>query len=199
MSKKNKGLNLQKILPILYVIVAVIGIVVAFWLTYDKIQILKNPNYKPICDINPIISCGDVMGAKQSNLLGVPNPIFGLVGFSMLLAFSLALFAGATFKKWLWLTINAGALAGFLFFVYLFSQGVFVLHAICPFCFIIWMITPPILWYTTIYNLQEGNIKTKKKVKDWVVNHHGDILLLWYILVFLTLLLKFWYYWKTLV
>lgn len=196
MSKKVK---LKKALPILYIVVAIIGIVVSFWLTYDKIAILKNPNYKPICDINPILSCGDVMNTKQSNVLGVPNPIFGILGFSMLLAFGLALLAGATFKRWLWLIINTGAAAGFCFFVYLFSQGVFVIHAICPFCFIIWMITPPIFWYTTLYNLKEGNIKIKSNIKNFLIKNHGNILFLWYVAVFLTLLTKFWYYWKTLV
>jgi uncharacterized membrane protein len=176
--------------------------VVAFWLTYDKIQVLKNPNYRPICDINPILSCGDIMNTKQSNLLGVPNPIFGLVGFSMLLTFGIVLASGAKLKKWLWQVINLGALAGFCFFVYLFSQAVFVIHAICPFCFVIWMITPPILWYTTIYNLKEKNINPKflkTKTKDWIFKHQHEILICWYIIVFLTLLTKFWYYWKTLV
>ena len=196
---KPKALNTIKFLPIIYIVVAVIGIVVAYWLTYDKIKILKEPNYRPICDINPIISCGDVMNAKQSNLLGVPNPIFGLVGFSMLLAFGLALKGGATLKRWLWLVINAGAAAGFLFFVYLFSQGVFVIHAICPFCFVIWMITPPVLWYTTLYNIQAGNIKVKAKLRDFLVKHHGEILTIWYVIVFGILLVKFWYYWKTLI
>ncbi len=199
MSKKSSELNLTKIVPYLYVILAVIGIVISFWLTYDKIQILKNPNYKPICDISPIISCGDVMGAKQSNILGVPNPIFGMFAFSLLLGFGLSLLAGATFKKWLWLVINTGALVGFIFFVYLFSQGAFVLHAICPFCFVIWMITPPILWYTTLYNLKEGNLKLKTSIKNWMLKHHGDLLLLWYVAIFLTLIIKFWYYWKTII
>jgi uncharacterized membrane protein len=197
-----KELTLKQVLPYLYMIIAAIGIVVSFWLTYDKIQVLKNPNYRPICDINPILSCGDVMNTKQSNLLGVPNPIFGLIGFSMLFTFGLVLASGSKFKNWLWKVINTGALAGFLFFVYLFSQGVFVIHAICPFCFIIWMITPPILWYTTLNNLKEKNIKAKfikTKYKEFMFKHHAEILFCWYLIVFGILLAKFWYYWKTLI
>lgn len=199
MSKPAKVINFEKVLPIIYIVLAVIGVVLAYWLTYDKIQILKNPNYKPICNISPILSCGDVMNTKQSNLLGVPNPVFGLVGFSMLLAFGLALKGGATFKRWLWLVINTGAAAGFLFFVYLFSQAVFVIHDICPFCFVIWLITPPIFWYTTLRNIQEGTIKLKSKTSEWLLKHHGEILVVWYLIVFAILLLKFWYYWKTLI
>lgn len=191
--------NIEKWLPIIYVVLAAIGIIVSFWLTYDKIQVLKNPHYQPVCNINPILSCGDVMGTKQSNILGVPNPTFGLVGFSMLLAFGLALMAKAKFKNWLWLVINAGAAVGFIFAVYLFSQGAFVIHAICPFCFVIWMITPPIFWYTTLYNLQESHLKFKAGIKDWLIKHHAELLILWYVLILMILLLKFWYYWKTLI
>lgn len=194
-----KEFDPKKYLPYIYIIVGIIGTLVAFTLTYDKIQILKNPNYVPSCNINPILSCGDVMGTKQSDLFGIPNPIFGVAGFSMLLAFGLALAAGASFRKWLWQVINLGALAGFCFFVYLFFQGVFRIHAICPFCFVIWMVTPPVLWYTTLYNLKEGNLgKFKNDVKAWFLNHHWEILFCWYLIIFLTLLVKFWYYWKTL-
>jgi uncharacterized membrane protein len=196
------NITIKKSLPYIYIVLSIIGIVISFWLTYDKIEILKNPNYNPICNISPILSCGDVMNAKQSNLFGIPNPIFGVAGFSMLFAFGLALLAGAKFKRGLWLVINTGALAGFCFFVYLFSQAVWVLHAICPFCFIIWMITPPILWYTTLNNIREKNLRLKwmkQSIKDWILKHHGDILFTWYLIVFLILLIKFWYYWKTLI
>jgi len=142
------------------------------------------------------------MKTKQADLFGLPNTLFGIAGFSMLLMLGIVLQGGAKLKKWLWLVINFGALAGFIYFVYLFSQGVFVIHEICPFCFVIWMITPPILWYTTIYNLKEKNINPKflkEKVRLGIIKHHADILLTWYVLVFLTLLVKFWYYWKTII
>jgi uncharacterized membrane protein len=197
-----KNLSLKLVLPYLYIVLAIIGIIISFWLTYDKIQVLKDPSYKPICDINPILSCGDVMGTKQSDLLGVPNPIFGMFGFSMLLTFGLVLATGSKLRREIWLMINAGALAGFCFFVYLFFQAVFRIHAICPFCFVIWMITPPILWYTTVYNIQEANLKLKfmsKNLRNGILAHHGQILFCWYLIVFMTLLTKFWYYWKTLI
>jgi len=197
-----KQLTLNLVLPYLYIVLAIIGIIISFWLTYDKIKIANNPSYQPVCNINPILSCGNVMKTKQSDIFGLPNTLFGITGFSMLLMLGIVLMAGAKLKKWFWQLINLGALAGFLYFVYLFSQGVFVIHEICPFCFVIWMITPPILWYTTIYNLKEKNINPKflkEKVRKGIIKHHADILLTWYVLVFLTLLVKFWYYWKTII
>lgn len=191
---------LKKILPYVFVAAGIIGLVASFALTYDKIQVLKNPAYIPSCNINPIISCGSVMKTEQASLLGVPNTIFGLMAFSMLTTLGIVLLAGATFKRWLWQFINAGALAGFLFFVYLFFEAVYRLHTICPYCFVVWMIVPPVLWYTTLYNLREGHIKLRlgASAKDFLIKRHGDILLSWYLIVFLILLTHFWYYWKTL-
>jgi hypothetical protein len=85
----------------------------------------------------------------------------------------------------------------------LFFQAVFRIHAICPYCFAVWLIVPPVLWYTTLYNLREGNFslpagKVKKALQSaWLQKHHGDIMLLWYIAFFGIILHQFWYYWQT--
>jgi uncharacterized membrane protein len=198
----SKNITIKKALPYIFIIASIIGLIASLSLTYDKIQVLKNPAYVPSCNLNPILSCGDVMNTKQADILGLPNPVFGIIGFGMLFAFGLALAAGAVFKRWLWLVINAGALIGFVFFVYLFTQAVYRIHAICPWCFAVWMILPPVLWYTTLFNIREKNLKLtyiKPKVKSWIFKHHGEILFIWYLYVFLTLFIKFWYYWKTII
>ncbi len=194
--------TLRQTIPYIFLIAGTLGIVASFALTYDKIQMLKNPSYNPGCNISPILSCGSVMKTEQASVLGVPNTIFGLMAFSMLAMLGVVLVAGANFKRWLWLLINIGALGGFLFFLFLFFQAIFRIHAICPYCFVVWLIVPPVLWYTTLYNLREGNLKAKfikQSVKGWIQRHHGDILLVWYLAFFIILLNRFWYYWKTLI
>lgn len=190
----------SKLLPFIFLIVGTLGLAASFALTYDKIHVLKDPLYSPGCNINPILSCGSVMQTEQADLLGLPNTIFGIAGFSGLIALGLALLAGATFKKWLWLVINAGAFVGFVFFVYLFFQSVFRIDAICPYCFVVWMIMPPLFWYITLFNLNTGNINLRRpRIKDFILRHHGDALVVWYVIVLGILLKQFWYYWKTLI
>jgi uncharacterized membrane protein len=179
--------NLKQTLPFIYIATGTVGLVASFTLTYDKIHVLQNPNYSPGCNISPILSCGSVMSTEQASALGVPNTIFGLIAFSMLIMLGIVLWQGAIIKRRLWLLVNVGALLGFLGFVYLYFQAVFRIHAICPYCFTVWLIVPPILWYTTLYNLREGHIKAKyikPNVKSWMLRHHGDILLVWYIVFF---------------
>ncbi len=194
--------TLKQTLPYIFLVAGIVGLVASFALTYDKIQVLKNPAYNPGCNINPILSCGSVMETEQASVLGIPNTIFGLMAFSMLLMLGVVLLAGATFKRWLWLAIHVGVLGGFLFFIYLYFQAVFRIHAICPYCFLVWLIVPPVFWYTTLYNLREGNFKNrliKPRIKAWLQRHHGDVLLIWYVLFFGILINQFWYYWETLI
>jgi uncharacterized membrane protein len=194
--------DLKQILPYIYILAGVIGLIAAFALTYDKLHLLSNPAYQPSCNINPILSCQSVMQTEQANLFGLPNTIFGIMGFSILATLGLILLAKAKFSAWFWLLVNAGAFFGFLFSVYLFFQGVYRINAICPYCFIIWMITPLVFWYTTIYNLKEKNLKLNflpANIKHFIISRHLAILAVWYVLIFSLLLTHFWYYWKTLV
>jgi hypothetical protein len=127
--------------------------------------------------------------------------VFGIMGFSILGTIAATMLAGATFGRRFWLVVNAGVLAGFAFFLYLFFQGVYRINAICPYCFLIWMIMPPVLWYVTRYNLHEGNLKASflpARFKGWLQRYHGDILGVWYLFIFILLGTHFWYYWKTL-
>lgn len=199
-STKEK-LNLNTVLPYILIAAGIVGIVASFVLTYDKIHVLQNTGYQPSCNINPILSCGSVMDTEQASLLGVPNAIFGLVAFSMLLTFGVLLASGASVKKWIWIGAQLAATTGVMFMHYLFFQGVYRINAICPWCFAIWMITIPVFWYITQYNLKERNLpmpSAMRPVSAFVQKHHGDILLVWYLVIFGILIHHFWYYWSTL-
>jgi uncharacterized membrane protein len=201
MKISKQDLTISKLLPYLLIVTSLVGLIAAFALTYDKIQVLADSNYKPNCNINPILSCGSVMKTEQASLLGVPNTVFGLIAFSMLLTFGVLLAGGAKVKRWVWIGAQIAATAGVVFMHYLFFQGVYRINAICPWCFAVWMITIPTFWYITLYNVQQGNIQVPrrlKKVSKFVLSHHGDVLVLWYLIIFGILIQHFWYYWSTL-
>ncbi len=193
--------TLEGVLPYILIAAGIIGIIASFVLTYDKIHILTDKSYQPSCNINPILSCGSIMKTEQASLLGVPNTIFGLIAFSMLLTFGFVLAGGAKVKKWVWVSAQFAATVGVIFMHYLFFQGVFRINAICPWCFLVWMITIPTFWYITLYNLREQNLRLParaSKLAAFAQKHHGEILLVWYLIIFGILLQHFWYYWSTL-
>ena len=66
-------------------IAGVVGLAAALTLTVEKIEILINPDYVPSCSINPVLSCGSVMITPQASAFGFPNPLIGIVSFTVVL------------------------------------------------------------------------------------------------------------------
>lgn len=198
---RKTSITLDTALPYILLVAGSIGVIASFVLTYDKIHVLMDASYKPGCSINPILSCGSVMQTEQASLLGVPNSVFGLIAFSMLLVFGLLLAGGATVKRWIWLSAQLAATVGVIFMHYLFFQGVFRIQAVCPWCFGIWMVTIPVFWYITLHNLRKHHIRLPARaagVASWAQTHHGDVLTCWYLIIIGILVQHFWYYWSTL-
>lgn len=194
-------LTLAYVLPYILIIAAIIGLIASFTLTYDKVHVLQGTGYQPGCNINPILSCGSVMKTEQASLLGVPNTIFGLMAFSMLLTFGFLLAGGAQVKRWVWLAVQIVATVGVVFMLYLFFQGVYRINAICPWCFVVWIVTIPVFWYITLYNISQHHIIVPAKLRrpmTYAQQHHVDFLILWYLILLGIILHRFWYYWSTL-
>ena len=198
--KSKKTWTLEKTLPYILVIGGIIGFLMSFIITVEKIQLLKDPSFIPECNINPIISCGNIMKSEQAGVFGFPNPLLGIMGFSVVITIGMAMLAGAKFKRWFWLGLQAGTALGVIFCMWLFHEAVYEIGSLCPYCIVVWMATIPIFLYTTIYNIRQGHIVVKSKVKsvtDFVQKHHGDIVALWYLVIAAAILNRFWYYWQT--
>ena len=194
--------TLASVLPWILVIGGMIGLAAASILTIEKIELIKNPGYVPTCNLNPILSCGSVMETWQASLFGFPNSLVGIASFSIIVTVGMALLAGATFKRWFWLGLQAGTILGLIFVHWLMFQTIFNINALCPYCMVVWSVMIPIFWYTTLYNLRTGVIATPNRLKGLVAflqKHHGDVLLVWFLLIIAVIVQHFWYYWKTLI
>jgi uncharacterized membrane protein len=193
-----KNVTLEKALPWLLVVCGVIGLACALIIMYDKVELLKNPAFRPNCDLNPIISCGSVMESKQANAFGFPNPFIGIVGFSVVITIGMALLAGAgKLKRWFWLGLQAGTIFGVGFIHWLFFQSVYRIHALCPYCMVVWIMAITLFLYVTLYNIQTGVIRLQggwQKAGFFVRRHHLDIWLLWLLIIAGLILKHFWYY-----
>lgn len=190
--------TLKQTLPYILIIGGVIGYVCAFIIMQDKIKLAENPNFIPSCNLNPIISCGSVMQSAQAHAFGFPNPFIGLGGFAILLTVGAAMLAGAKFKRWFWLAVNAGVLFAVGFVHWLFFESVYRIHALCPYCMAVWVVSITAFWYVTLYNFDRKNLPLKKgkvqKTYGWVRRHHLDILVLWLLVIAGLILKHFWYY-----
>jgi len=189
--------KLARWFPYLLLIVGVVGIICSLILTYDQIQVWKDPNYTPSCSLNPIISCGSVIDSGQGDIFGIPAPFFGLLMFPVLATVGVAMLAGAKFKKWFWWLVQLGAIGGFAWALGLFLLSVFKIHALCPFCLTVDVFVYLFAWYATLYNIEQ-KLFVLHGVWDRIAvfsrKHHLDILVFWYVLIAAFILQHFWYY-----
>ena len=188
-------------MPFILIIGGLIGMICAGILTVEKFDLLQHPGKQLNCDLNPIVACGPVINTDQASAFGFPNPFLGLAGFAGVATIGGALLAGASFKRWFWRWLQAGVLFGVGFVTWLQFETIYRIHALCPYCMVVWSVMIPIFLYTTLYNLHARNLPTPKRLKGLVAflqRHHGDILVLWYLLILTAITTHFWYYWRTL-
>jgi uncharacterized membrane protein len=189
------------VFALILIITGVIGLFAAFELTVDKIHVLKDPSYHPIFNINPVFSCKSVMQSNQAEVAGIPNTMFGLIGFSMVIAIGAAILAGAKFHKRFWQLWMLGMAAGAGMMLYLMYQSIYRLGTLCLFCMTTWAVLLPLIWYSLLWNLQHGNIPTPKRLEGLVRfmrRDHLSILVLIYLVLIFLIVNHFWYYFKTL-
>lgn len=198
----DKRWTLNKVLPWLLIIAGAIALIASFELTIEKFNILKNPSYNPICNINPIFSCKSISSSGQAEVFGFPNQLIGVVSYAVIVTIGAAMLAGAKFKKWFWQALSFGMLLAVIFVHWMIFQALYRIGALCLFCMFAWATTIPMFWYVTLYNLRSGNIKIPKrfaKIINFAQRHHGDILLIWFLIIITLVLKRFWYYWSSLI
>lgn len=181
-----------RMLPWLLVIGGILGFAAAFILTVERIELLKNPAYVPSCSISPILSCGSVMTKPQAAVLGFPNPLLGIAGFAVVVTIGMALLAGARLPRWFWLGLHAGATIGVGFIHWLIVQSLYSIGALCPYCMVVWVVTIPIFWYVTLYNLR------RQRWARVLIENHAVVLTVWLLGILGLIVLRFWDYWVSL-
>lgn len=189
--------RLTAVLPWILIVAGIIGVIASVVITQDKFNLAANPHYQPICDLNPIISCGSVMKSAQSHVFGFANPYIGLIGFPVVVATGVAMLAGARFKRWWWLGMQTGLSLGLIFAYWLLFESVFRIRALCPWCLSVDVALTTAWWYVTLSNFYNGYLKLPARAKSighFVKGHHLDILLLWFIVVIIFIVHHFWYY-----
>lgn len=151
--------KLDRRAAIVMVIAGAIGLLAAVMLIVDKVAVLADPDYAPACDINPVLSCGSVINTEQAAVFGFPNPILGVVGFTVVITLGVILLAGVTLPRWVWIGLNIGTVFGIGFVIWLVIQSLYVIGALCPWCMVVWAAMIPIFWYVTAANFADDRIR----------------------------------------
>lgn len=196
-NKLQNGINIEKWYPRILVVLAIIGLAASFILTLEKIAIIKDPNHRLTCSVNPLLSCGPIITSPEASAFGFPNPLIGIFSFSILLAVGMTMLAGSVVKKearWYWRTYIAAHLFGLFFVFWLMSEAFYELKALCIYCMVAWAVTFGLNWYKFLWMGKTGRITLKGRVKDfhaWGLQNHWLALLASYLAVFALIFFAF--------
>jgi uncharacterized membrane protein len=179
-------------------IAGVIGLVSSATLTVEKIDILANPSYVPSCNFNPILSCGSVMVTPQASVLGFPNPLLGIAGFTVVVVAGVLAVAKVPLPQWFWIGLTVGTLTGAVFVHWLIFQSLYRIGALCPYCMVVWAVTITLLVVVSSIVLRPWLDESGALVRV-LYQWRWSIVVLWFTAVFLLIMVRFWDYWSTLV
>jgi uncharacterized membrane protein len=179
-------------------IAGVIGLAASMMLTVEKIALLRNPSYVPSCNINPIVSCGSVMVTPQASVLGFPNPLLGLVAFTVVIVTGVLAVAKVDLPQWYWIGLTIGTLIGVAFVHWLIFQSLYRIGALCPYCMVVWVVTVSLLVVVASIVFRPA-LQRRPSGAAWVLYQwRWSIAALWFTAVFLLILVRFWNFWSTL-
>ncbi|MEU3355607.1 vitamin K epoxide reductase family protein [Streptomyces sp. NPDC037389] len=180
---------------LMLVITGAMGLLASWVITLDKIELLKDPNFKPGCSLNPIVSCGSIMQSEQAEAFGFPNPMLGLVCYGAIIAIGLALLSGARFPRWYWLGMEAGCLFGVGFVTWLQYQSLYAIGSLCLWCCLAWVATIVMFWYVTVQNVRHGFIPAPDGLKRALLEFHWVLPVLHVGIIGMLILTKWWWFW----
>lgn len=140
------GLSRRKIVYALILIVGgFAGLLAAYSLTMDAIEIAKDPSASLTCNVNATVQCASNIGSWQGKVFGPPNPILGLMMFPAPIVVGFALLAGARFKAWFWWIFTAGMWFAAIFVFWLAFESIFTIRTLCPWCALTYLAVLP-MW-----------------------------------------------------
>jgi len=188
-------------LGLLLAVGGAIGLLASFVLAVERFRLAEDPGYVPSCSINPVLSCGSVMVHWQAALFGFPNPLLGIGAFSVAALLGVLLLSGTALPRWVQQGFWAGMVLGLVFVLWLASQTLWSIHALCPYCVVVWAVVVPMAWTTTADALDRGLVPAPARARGAVTALVEQRVLLTaatYALLLVAVAVEFWDYWRTL-
>ncbi|MEZ0164722.1 vitamin K epoxide reductase family protein [Kineococcus sp. LSe6-4] len=179
----------------------VLGFVAAFTLTVERIMLAEDPSYVPSCSLNPVISCGSVMVTPQAALFGFPNPLIGIAAFAVSTFLGVLVLSRVALPRWVERAYLGGITLGAVFIGWLISQSLYSIHALCPYCMVVWAVVIPTFWVHLADALDRGLLPVPggaRAAARAVVDYRVLLIVLSYAAVLAMVAVKFWSYWSTL-
>ncbi|NEG95900.1 hypothetical protein GFD17_03830 [Bifidobacterium sp. SMB2] len=121
---------------------SIVALGVSFVLSAETLQLARNPESKLDCDVNAVVSCSTVAQSWQAEIihfgdLSYPNAFFGIAAEAVFVTVAVIGLARVAVPRWFAACTWLGGLAALAYAYWLFTQSVFVIHALCPWCLVL--------------------------------------------------------------
>lgn len=157
-----------------------LSLIASLVLSYDAIKLAATPSGKLACDINAVISCGKVAKSWQSELLGFPNSFIGLMTEPVVMTVAIAGLSLVSFPRTFMRVAHIGYGLGLVFALWLLSQSLFVIHALCPWCLLVTVSTVTVFSTITriaiMENIWSFSPERHQKLVDFLDRGWGRVL-----------------------
>lgn len=128
--------------PWLYLVMlaaSLAALYVSFMLSAETLELARHPNVALGCDINSVVSCSTVAQSWQAEFirfagLSFPNAFFGIAAESVFVTIAVIGLVRIAVPRWFALATWLGGFAALLYAYWLFTQSLYVINALCPWC-----------------------------------------------------------------
>lgn len=195
---KKANLDHLKMFGVSLLALASIGLGAASILTIEKIELLKDPQRVTSCSFSPIVACSPVIASPQASAFDhIPNPIFGIFGFTAVFTAGMTILAGAEkLKRPWWLALFGGTVFGVSFSVWLFNAGVYQIGALCLYCLSVWMVTVSLFWIVFAKVLDQKMLSINKKFDNFIIKNRDNLISINIAIIILLLYFRWSDYWN---
>jgi uncharacterized membrane protein len=159
---------------------SLLALLAAFVLSVEKIHLLQHPDAPLSCSLNAVVNCASVMKTPQASAFGFPNSYLGLMFFPIIAAFALMALLGTSFNRRVVIILEVLSGLGLIFSYWLFSQSVYVIQILCPWCLLVTLSMTIIFATVTCYMLRHNSLNlehsTQKKVDKFIDQHYEEFI-----------------------
>ncbi|WP_432571801.1 vitamin K epoxide reductase family protein [Kineococcus sp. SYSU DK005] len=178
-----------------------VGFLASMVLTVERFRLATEPGYRPSCSVNPFISCQTVMESAQAALFGFPNPLLGIGAFAVSGTLGVLLLSGTALPRRVERGYLLGITLGAVFVAWLVVQALFSIHALCPYCMVVWAVVVPTFWVSLADALDRGLLPVPRALRGAaraVVDFRVLLVVLTLAAIAAAVGVQFWSYWVTL-
>jgi uncharacterized membrane protein/predicted DsbA family dithiol-disulfide isomerase len=147
------------------ILLAAAGLADSIYLAVSHYRVYTDIAYSSFCAISKAINCDTVSQSVYSILLGVPIPVWGIIGYTFILLILLFACKKEVKRQQLWPIIFSVSLAFSIYSVILAVISVFYIHSYCIMCVVSYGINFLLLYYSWIIRKRFDNTELIEGLK----------------------------------